>query len=159
MDKLQKVRDKHGYQPSDDNMSTRLIQAEKVREVQRENKKLADIISKQRTIHTWFRSKSRSKLELMSADFQSNTDRTTKENLEKGICFLWFLFPYGPWRSSCGQRKHCKIFWMAINLTLFTIQSLVFSMLNLTIWINLTLQSRALERFSRYQNKKKPKPW
>ena len=91
MDKLQKVRDKHGYQPSDDNMSTRLIQAEKVREVQRENKKLADIISKQRTIHTWFRSKSRSKFELMSADFQSNTDRTTKENLEKGIFFMAFI--------------------------------------------------------------------
>ncbi|XP_066913096.1 uncharacterized protein [Clytia hemisphaerica] len=83
VDKLQKVRNKHGYQPSNDNMSARLIQAEKIREVQRENKKLTDIVSKQRTMHTWFRSKSRSKFELMSADFQSNTDKATKENLEK----------------------------------------------------------------------------
>ena len=85
LDKLRKVREKHGYETSNDSVSARLIQAEKLREEQRENKHLTDVISKQKTIHSWYKLKNRSKFQLKMSKYQSIADKTTKEMYEKAL--------------------------------------------------------------------------
>lgn len=82
---MQKVREKHGYETSNDSVSARLIQAEKLREEQRENKNLTNIISKQRTIHSWYKLKNRSKFQLKMSKYQSMADKTTKDTYEKAL--------------------------------------------------------------------------
>lgn len=80
---MRKVREKHGYETGSDVTSARLIQAEKLREEQRENKSLINVITKQRAIHSWYRVKDKSKFEIRLSEYQAIADKATKESMEK----------------------------------------------------------------------------
>ena len=83
LDRLRKVREKHGYETGSDVTSARLIQAEKLREEQRENKSLINVITKQRAIHSWYRVKDKSKFEIKLSKYQAVADKVAKESMEK----------------------------------------------------------------------------
>jgi len=65
--------------------SQRLIQAERLREAQKENTALAVTISKLRCLSFWNRMKNNTKLRVKMDEFQDESSRAKKEYLEKNI--------------------------------------------------------------------------